>query len=43
MGLQVHDGPGGHVLLVLGEDVELANRFLAHLSTWGFAPATGRA
>ncbi len=43
MGLQVHDGPGGHVLVGPGEDVELANRFLAHLSTRCFAPATRRA
>jgi site-specific recombinase XerD len=43
MGLQVHDGPGGHVLVGQGEDVELANRYLEHLSTRCFAPATRRA
>jgi site-specific recombinase XerD len=40
MDLQVCDGPGGHVLVGPGEDVALANRFLQHLSTRCFAPAT---
>ena len=38
----VFDG-GGHVLEGSGAEVALANRFLAHLTVRGFAPATRRA
>mgnify|MGYP003538060141 FL=1 len=43
MVLQVRHERDGHVLVGSGEDVELANRFLEHLSTRCFAPATRRA
>lgn len=43
MGMQVQQGKDGHRLHGAGGDVELVNRFLAHLTARGFSPATVRA
>jgi integrase/recombinase XerC len=43
MSVRVEFDDGVHLLAGAGADVELANRFLAHLSVRGFAPATRRA
>ena len=43
MSVRVVFDDGVHLLDGAGVEVELANRFLAHLSVRGFAPATRRA
>jgi integrase/recombinase XerC len=43
MELSVRRGPSGHVLVGVGDDVELVNRFLEHLSVRNFSVATRRA
>ena len=43
MGLRVEACADGHRLVGAGGDVELVNRFLAHLAARNFAPATRRA
>lgn len=43
MALRVQQGKDGHRLCGSGGDVDLVNRFLAHLAARGFSPATARA